>query len=171
MVFIDIGANVGSYSVLVSDLAKDIYAFEPSPDSYYRCRKNFALNNLKVEHVMQLALSNKKGTSGFTDLGSSSTINHLTDDINDGIKVKTDTLDNWAKKCLSVNKYDLVLKIDVEGSEERVLLGSRWLLKQKVIKYMILEIFKDQMLISDTLKKYGYYLGHISGNNYYAEKV
>ncbi len=97
-IFLDIGANIGSYSILLSDLTKNIFAFEPSPISSTRCKKNYLKNNLNVSNVNTLALSNKRGVSGFTDYGGSSTVNKLSEGADAKIMVKTDSLDNWVRK-------------------------------------------------------------------------
>src|SRR4030065_2680513 len=46
---VDIGAHIGSFSILASNLADKgiIHSFEPMPDNFPRLRENVALNNAK----------------------------------------------------------------------------------------------------------------------------
>ena len=170
-IFLDIGANIGSYSVLLSDLTKKIYAFEPSPISNERCKRNFSLNGIKVNNVNKIALSDKRGVFGFTDFGGSSTVNHLTEDSEAKIKVQTDTLDNWVRNNINGTDFNLALKIDVEGNEEKIIKGANLLLKSKKIKYLILEVMNSESNVFKLIKSYGYKSGLITENNYYAEKI
>ena len=169
-VFLDIGANIGSHSVLLSDLTKNIYAFEPSPISNRQCKMNFSLNNLNKNKVIKIAISDKRGSYGFSDFGGSSSVNHLTEGDDAKIKVKTDSLDNWVRDNL-LTKFNLVMKIDVEGNEEMVLSGAGNLLKNKTIKFIVLEVLDKKSNVFKMLKSLGYKSGLISGNNYYVKKV
>lgn len=168
--FLDIGANVGSYSILLSDITKKIFAFEPSPLSNLRCRKNFVVNGIKESNVKNIALSNVEGEFGFTDFGGTSTVNHLTNSNEAKIKVQTSTLDNWVKDNITISKFNLVMKIDVEGNEEKVILGAKKLFKTKKIKYIVLEVLNNSSKVFKLINSYGYKTGLISGNNYYVEK-
>ncbi len=170
-IFLDVGANIGSYSVLLSDKTKKIYAFEPSPVSNKQCIKNFSLNNINTNNVCKIALSDKKGTFGFTDFGGASTVNYLTDNSDAIIKVQTDFLDNWIINNIKEKDFNLVIKIDVEGSEEKVIKGASKLFKDRKIKYLVLEVLNNKSNVLKLLKSYGYKTALISENNYYAEKI
>lgn len=170
-IFLDIGANVGNYSVLLSDLTKNIYAFEPSPLSLDRCRRNFIINGLDPDHVIPLAISDKVSTSGFTDLGGSSTLNHLSEMDKENIQVKTGTLDRWINKSFNGQKLNIIINIDVEGHEAGVLKGAKMLLKSNMVSFMLMEILDKKSVIFNMLKTYGYRVKHITGNNYYVKKV
>lgn len=76
-IFLDIGANIGSYSVSMMDICSEVVAFEPHPYTARRCKMNFLLNNYSEDNVQQIALSNHIGTIHFSDYGGSSTINHI----------------------------------------------------------------------------------------------
>lgn len=47
---LDIGANIGCTALLFSDIAKEVYAFEPSPSTFSLLEKNIQ-DNFKVRNV------------------------------------------------------------------------------------------------------------------------
>ncbi|MGD8514891.1 MAG: FkbM family methyltransferase [Granulosicoccaceae bacterium] len=60
---IDVGANIGSYSLVASRYtAAPVYAFEPEPFNYNVLLNNIALNNADNVHAYQKAASNEPGT-------------------------------------------------------------------------------------------------------------
>ena len=95
--FIDIGANVGSYTILASGVCgANTISFEPAPQTFLYLQNNVKINN--IEHLVSLqneAVGAEKGTLNFTsDLD---TVNHVlstneTDNIK-VIEVNVDTLD------------------------------------------------------------------------------
>ena len=56
---VDIGAHIGSFSILASKLANEgiVHSFEPMPDNYARLRENIALNDAKNVKLHPLAVS------------------------------------------------------------------------------------------------------------------
>lgn len=169
IVFLDIGANIGSYSVSMMDICDEVIAFEPHPYTAKRCKMNFLLNNFSENNVKQLALSNKAGKIHFSDYGGSSTINHIVED-NNGIEVDVSTLDNFAKDNNYVQDKIYIIKVDVEGFEKQVFEGGKEFLTRYDIKGIIFECFsKDEVF--EVLKSYGYKnIEKISENNYFATK-
>ena len=47
-VFVDIGANVGHFTLLAASLKCEVHAFEPLPDTFEKLKQNIQLNNLEV---------------------------------------------------------------------------------------------------------------------------
>lgn len=126
-VFYDIGANYGFYSYLAAELCKEVQVFEPIPQIANVIRRNIPSD--KHVFLNEMALSD---TSGEVDLHISesfglSTINASTTEIHSytydeakKIRVKTQTLDAH----VATHTKPTVLKIDVEGAEEQVLIGG-----------------------------------------------
>lgn len=164
-VIIDIGANIGKYSILASKINSDarIYAIEPERNNFDLLNKNIKLNKIKNIFPIKVALSNKKGTSKLykskTNFGGHS-LKHKRKDFE---YVKTDTLNNLFNK---LNYIDLI-KIDAEGYEFEILKGARKLLSEKKIKNIIIEI-NDMKNIKNLLESYGYKLERVQYNNYLA---
>lgn len=60
-IMLDIGANIGYYSILSARICDKVYAFEPEHNSYRRLLKNIRLNNMGGKIIAEeKALSDKK---------------------------------------------------------------------------------------------------------------
>jgi FkbM family methyltransferase len=131
-VFIDVGAHIGYYTMLVHKLgAEKIIAIEPDPRVFRILNRAIEANKLENIITINIAAYNKSNVtlelhlstkSGFSSIFSS----HLPKTRGGIASVKTITLDEVVR-TLNLDKIDLV-KIDVEGAEAYVLSGA-----QKVI--------------------------------------
>ncbi len=123
-VFLDIGANMGYYSIMCSDFKfKKIYAFEPVPKMVLRIQKNIEINNLKkiIEIVPYAIGEETKEVLLYeepTNYGGSSLFQSLKR--TKETKVQMITLDKFIFEN-SITNID-ALKIDVEGYEDKILL-------------------------------------------------
>jgi FkbM family methyltransferase len=129
-VFIDIGANVGLFSLIASQcVGKEgqVIAFEPAPTTFNRLLENQELNNIKNIDARNIGLSDELGELLFyvSDTGfdawnsfAPSTNNKLQKQI----AVRVTNLD-YELQNLDKAKIKLV-KIDVEGWEKYVLKGG-----------------------------------------------
>lgn len=130
-VFLDIGANIGLFSLLASKLVGEqgkIICFEPSTDVYSRLKENISSNNFTNIDSRNIGLSDKKGELTFyTSKNGHDAWNSFApsqdDKLEKEIKVEVSTLDY---ELLDINKTLIKLvKIDVEGWEKFVLNGGR----------------------------------------------
>ena len=141
-VFIDIGANIGFFSLLASKKIGEsgrVYCFEPSPREFNRLFKNIQLNKRSNLLPYNIALSDYMGESQFsvseshTGLNSLSTIhgaNNILVPVCPGDLLMSQLKMNTRK----------VIKIDVEGAEFFVLSGIKKILAQEGIEAVIVEI-------------------------------
>jgi FkbM family methyltransferase len=125
---IDIGANIGWYSLNFNSLArvKTIHAFEPIPKTFNYLLKHIELNDAKKIIPNNLALSESNGEVEFLwhdgELGASSMVNIRELDNIKNIKCNTMKLDDYVEqKKINVD----FIKIDVEGSELLVFKGAK----------------------------------------------
>ena len=134
--FFDIGANIGSYTILASGVCKaNSVSFEPDPDTAKRLMRNIDENSMgervTIEH---LALADAPGVLRFTK-GLSST-NHITTKSGpDTQEITASTLD------LMRDRYGTprLIKMDVEGGEESALTGGTQTLADPALKAVIIE--------------------------------
>lgn len=134
--FVDIGANVGSYSVLAGKVAEARgIAIEPVPDTFAKLERNLSINSLtKSVLAYQCALGRTKGMLRFTsDLD---TTNRVAERDYGGsvVEVPSNTLDE-----LLAGQPCHLWKIDVEGFEREVLAGATVSLRKPELDVVLLE--------------------------------
>ncbi len=143
--FLDIGAHIGYFSVLASELIKDngrVIAIEPSKNTYRILRSNTA--NEKNIRTYNLAISDKNGQQLFMDFPDvRSEDNRLVTSKNiqtkaDTYPMATMTLDALVKEK---NFLPSMIKIDVEGGESKVIKGGETYL-QNMDPVIIMEVLK-----------------------------
>jgi FkbM family methyltransferase len=130
-VVLDIGANVGVYSLLMARWvgpSGKVYAFEPAPQTLQDLRAHVAMNKMseRIEVVGQ-ALSDQKGEAVFyahSVSGENSLNPGFAKRLSEAqaLKVPVTTVDDF---CESNNIAPTLLKIDVEGFEFHVLRGAQ----------------------------------------------
>ncbi len=137
--FLDIGANIGSYTIIAGKVVgAKVIGFEPIPETYRALLNQVALNTIESNVTAHnKGVSNKPGEIYFTsDLGA---MNHAIaesdKDQDGGVKVDTVALDD----VIDIDRKT-VLKIDVEGFELNVLQGAKSVLSNGQILAIIIEI-------------------------------
>ncbi len=135
--FVDVGANIGSYTILASgQIGSSTISFEPIPATFKRMQKNIAVNFLKEKvTAYNMGVGSKKQTLQFTT--GLDTVNHvvLEKTKTNVLEVPVDTLDNMLE-----GKYPILVKIDVEGFESEVLAGATGLITDPTLKAIIIEL-------------------------------
>ena len=158
-VFVDVGANVGGFSVRACKMGARVVAVEPDPDNYRILKLNLELNKCIRFHALNIAAGSKEKIS---QLYGDSTVGYSLKQIK-GIQTKclveVKPLDVALRSLLDGREIDL-LKIDVEELEVEVLKGARGLLKRT--RYIIVEvspITETRMNeVLDLLEPYGFEL-------------
>jgi FkbM family methyltransferase len=169
-IFLDIGANIGAYSVMLMDKVKAVYAFEPHPVSAKYCKMNFLLNETCATKVVELAVSDVATTKYFSNLGGSHPMNGFVQSEENALSVKTTTLDDFARHHFTQTD-NFILKIDVEGFEHEVFAGAQQFFKEFNIKGVIFETFSEKNTeIVQFLQSLGYQLLAMSANNILAKR-
>lgn len=136
--FVDIGANVGSYTILAcSAVGSRGIAFEPVPSTYKRLIENMRLNNLdeKVKCINK-GVGAQQGNISFTS--DSDTTNHPLasgEQCDNPVNVEVMSLDTVLN-----GESPALAKIDVEGYETPVLEGAQETLKKQTLHSVIMEL-------------------------------
>lgn len=126
--FIDIGANVGWYSILAAYSGAEVYSFEPIPRTYQRLCSNVKLNALSTIKTFNIGIGEEAGEEIFyfnqraSGASSRANLEYLSDGLEQEVRCRIDTLDNICLKE-KVEKIDLI-KCDVEGGEIFVFRGG-----------------------------------------------
>jgi FkbM family methyltransferase len=150
-VFIDVGANVGSVSLLLADKIDAAILFEPNPIAAARARENIALNRLSFE-VHELAVSDVEGSVQFEDAGGAAPCNRTVVDFETKVPTRTVRrimIDDFLDRRPDISKIAAV-KIDVEGHENAVLRGMRRLLQEKRPRLVMFE-YLERTNLSEAL--------------------
>lgn len=123
-IVVDIGANIGIFSIYAAKRAKrgKVYSFEPFLPHYTRLKNNIGLNKLNNITAYNLAVSNKKGKSRFFISNISSgmhSLYRLEKTKQRSVHVKKISFNEFILRS-KIQKIDF-LKLDCEGSEYDIL--------------------------------------------------
>lgn len=137
--FVDIGANIGSFTLLASaEIVAKSYSIEPVSSTFQQLSKNILLNKISDLCILKnIGLASQKGELFFSN-GDDSSMNHVllnNEESNNSSKVIVDTLDS-----ILINSIPTLLKIDVEGFELEVLKGASKTLSNPELKAIIIEL-------------------------------
>ena len=152
---IDIGANIGNHSLYFSDHFRQVLSFEPNPRTFQLLQLNAGLaknvqcfNEGMSDTNTELLLETCNTNSGRSAITGSDTGNTRS------ILVKT--LDSVIDESETVR----LIKIDVEGHEEKVLIGAEQTIRRNrpiILFEQHKEDFRDGSTASlELLKSYGY---------------
>ncbi len=131
---IDVGANVGSVSLLLADKIENAILFEPNPVAAARARENLARNQLGFK-VYEFALSDTNGEIRFECHGGVDVGAHVVVNVPDSQTatrvVQCIMFDEFLRQHGDPDFPVSLVKIDVEGHENSVLRGMRQFLAEK----------------------------------------
>lgn len=123
---IDIGANIGSFSLVCSDFgANKIIAYEPNVENYKELIKNTQGNNKILNYNMavydeSLKYIEMKGEGGHSQIDYDKT-NLI---LNPSTAIPTITLSEIVSAFLITDDNNNVLKVDCEGAEHEILYSA-----------------------------------------------
>lgn len=146
MTFVDVGANVGLYSMPFASVGSvagfNVVAIEPDPDTAARLRR--ALADYPESRVVECACSDREGDRTLIRTDSSMTSKLATRSLADdagrwkakgGIPVRCRRLDEILKNDPS----PYVIKMDVEGHEREVLTGASALFESDRVAALLVD--------------------------------
>ena len=139
-VFVDVGANIGFYSCLARQVGAHVIAVEPSRDNLYCLLFNIHANGWNDIEVLPVGLSDHIGLAGLHGGGTGASM-----------------LADWAGTAAASNRViplstmdtvlgdrfagePLLVKIDVEGTEFRVVRGTERVLARRPSPVWLVEI-------------------------------
>lgn len=127
-VFVDVGANIGSYSVFAAGLGADVLSVEANPQTADKLSFNVRANDLKNVRIVNTAVGPREDTMPLWLEPSNCGFATLVKDLTTG-----EWAGDWSPTFVKVVPLTVladdenlgridVLKVDVEGFEDRVLL-------------------------------------------------
>ena len=142
--FIDIGANIGYYTLLFAHKNIRTYSFEPNLETYNILTKNLKINNFNNSLYYNLGLSDSIGELEFyyneekSGHGSFNKKIVKQQNLNLCKIIKVNKLDN-----IDIQGKNIMVKIDIEGYELNAIMGMLQLLDSKKIKVFCIEISRN----------------------------
>lgn len=169
-IFIDVGAHIGKHSLYVAKRLDDkgkVFSIEANKENAELLRKNALLNNLENINVYEtICLDREKEIVFFQDEFHTATNSIYEKEGKIGVKKTSQKLDNLFPNIKNVK----LIKIDVEGAENLVILGAKKIIKENKPK-IIFESWNGEQLdsIKKGLESLGYTIRHVKEDNYVAE--
>ncbi|UPG74275.1 FkbM family methyltransferase [Roseomonas gilardii subsp. gilardii] len=148
--FADIGANIGAYTVLAAGVAgAEVLAFEPSPATLPHLRDNLRLNDLEERvTLLPLALGDHPGTLRLSARRGAANRVLLEREEEDSVQISVSTLDE-----ILPHRTPLLLKLDVEGYEARILAGAGRLLARPGLQAVLVETMAHAEHYGDSTRR------------------
>lgn len=178
--FIDVGGNVGMWTSELYNLYNKVYFIEPSSDAISKAKTNLLDQEQKISYYKNICsnvLGEKKSIfSCSTDTGNFSVFGKEL--YKEGIALEEDMIETITLDSLlpAIKEHNnILIKIDTEGSDLDILLGSLELIRHK-IPTIIMEahyhMYFDQEKhdkIFNTIRELGYSIQNFKNVNYLTE--
>ena len=169
--FVDVGANIGSYTVLASGaVGANTICFEPMPSTFESLMDNININRLpSLVTSFNVAVGAESGTALM--VADQDTMNHIVDGKNsytgETVNVPVVTIDEILR---DQEKVPCMIKIDVEGFETGVLGGAKSALESTDLEVLLIELNGcgtaygfDDKVIDQMLTNHGFKLVEYNG--------
>ncbi len=147
MVFCDVGANFGYYTLLGAQAVGargQVYSFECNPRLYTLLRRSVMVNGLTdIIKTFPYAVTDKRGKVTltfdveFSGGGTTLDVRHASEWTRESAEVECGPLDEFIPMDVAAD----VLKIDVEGAEPLVLAGARRIFGNRRLQLVIVEYY------------------------------
>ncbi len=128
MTVIDIGANLGIYSLIALRKKCNVYSYEPTPSTFNLLNRNIKVNGFLESgraHTFNKAVSDKNGIVELSIVDGICGHNNIYGEFSDkNVEVSVVSLDNHLEELDQVD----IIKIDIEGAEFAALRGMTNLL-------------------------------------------
>jgi FkbM family methyltransferase len=164
--FLDIGANIGLYSIraAMASHAKQTVAFEPDPRKRNQFAANILMNGLTDQiEVDPHAVSNRSGPVGFTFFPETSTGQSRVDESGGTASVEAVRIDD----VIDLKDGTIFAKIDIEGHEAAAVEGMAETIKANRV-FLQIESFPEQLEnLTNLLTRHGFTHRHGIGDDHF----
>lgn len=175
MVFYDLGANIGFFSMLAARRigpGGKVFAFEPEPELVKRIRGNADRNHLVNVVVVDAAVWSKTGLVAFEPSDPANSPDRGTGQVatstarRKGARVRSIALDDFAETAPAPN----LIKCDVEFAELEAMRGAKNVLAlHKPTVVCEIHSRENEALLGGFLAQFGYSVTQLDGSHVVAE--
>lgn len=137
---LDIGANVGLFSLFFAANHRPVWAIEAAPTNVALLRESSAINGFQNLHVHNVAVSDREGELEFVEDGPFGSVNNavmLKASRQVITTVPSVAIDGWSEAESMPN--NLIVKIDIEGHEVHAIRGMHKFLKARDLPRLFIE--------------------------------
>jgi len=176
-VFVDVGANIGKYTIKVARQVGDngrVISIEPESYNFEMLKANIKLNKLSNVTPLNVACWNKNEklrlylSPSYVSTGDHSLKNPVSMDFVEVSALKLDDI----LKHLEIDHVDFI-KIDAEGADGEVLEGAEKTIARNPYLKIVFEATNEDNLAKcqEVLGRYGFTITQIVKDKYYARKA
>lgn len=176
---LDIGANIGNHSLYFSNFSKQVFSYEPNPNTFELLK--FNTKNLSNINIYNIGISNKNenkflnesnfniGDSAIVSSDEKKDIEKNNKTLHEISSMKLDDLEHLSDKKISM------IKIDVEQHEYEVMDGASKLIENNqpvlIFEHNIETSKKQTLKINKFIKEKGYVIYLIKPNfNFFSNR-
>ena len=156
-VFIDCGAHMGAYSILLADSFETVYAFEAQRRTYWQLCGNIFLNEKKNIVPMRVAVTDTANSFHTATLsivsedgGGSTILPPHGKEVIETEEVDTTHIDLYAYRNVGL------IKLDIEGNELKALQGAEQTIKLSDYPPLIFEANNDEWFANERTHLFEY---------------
>jgi FkbM family methyltransferase len=156
--FVDIGANIGVYSAIISRLGAlkrdlSVIAFEVDPNTFARLAENARRHGFRAENI---ALAESERSIRFVR----GAVSHVTTTL-EATTAYNIPAETFEARCMPLSAFDIpgssiVMKIDVEGAEYEVLLGAAKFFAEGRVKAVYFDGVSKLPEVKEFLTRHGF---------------
>ncbi len=161
---LDVGANMGVYSMIAGLKGLTVYAFEPESENYALLQRNIFINGLRNVKAYCVALSDKPlrlSNLYLSAIAEAGSCHSFGENVGTNLEKKED---RYAQGCIGMRIDDLgispdYIKIDVDGIEHKVIEGAKKTLGSGVVRSLLIEVnsnLSEHIDMADYLLSIGY---------------
>jgi FkbM family methyltransferase len=154
--FIDGGAHMGVYSIMLADKFKQVHSFEAQRRTYNQLCGNIFLNEKTNIYPHNVALTNQVKANQLTTLsivsedGGGSTVCKPHSPVLATERVKTKTIDSYHLENVGL------IKLDIEGNELSALQGAQFTIERSGYPPIIFEANEDEWYAEQKKELFNY---------------
>ena len=145
-VFVDIGAHIGTYSVLLGKRCRRVHSFEPQSATFECLKGSVHVNLMNNINIYNVALGDSSGSANLHKVSEDGGGSSLTKVYSE--ETETEIIGTEEVEVRTLDSYELLgidfLKIDVEGFELQVIKGMTKTLEKNGYPPFIFEAWPDE---------------------------